>query len=333
MTVPTRERPLVTFAVFAYNQEKYIREAVQAAFAQSYEPLEIILSDDCSNDRTFEIMQEMAAAYEGPHEVLVRQNSENMNVAPHVLKVLREAKGDYFVLAAGDDVSCPLRTEKVLNHFKDNNAAGLHSGCRLVDEFGRILEDSYEANGDLHVRAWFQAEQCSFIHGATSAYSREVLKYVPEKAYYVHAEDGLLTTAILANGLSVSFLEERLVDYRTHASALSNSTVTKRNYESILFHEQKLSRAADSYLELCTFALEAVERSRSKSINKKEITLRIEKSVLIFSFRQKVYSSSFSQRLKALTMCNSLEDIKFAFSRVFGLKIFAIVKTVLQVKT
>ena len=42
----TEERTLVTFALFVYNQEKYIREAVEGAFAQSYEPMEIILSDD-----------------------------------------------------------------------------------------------------------------------------------------------------------------------------------------------------------------------------------------------------------------------------------------------
>ena len=48
---PTPDRPLVTFALFAYNQEQYIREAVEGAFSQTYEPLEIILSDDCSSDR------------------------------------------------------------------------------------------------------------------------------------------------------------------------------------------------------------------------------------------------------------------------------------------
>ena len=53
------DRPLVTFALFAYNQEQHIREAVDGAFSQTYEPLEIILSDDCSTDRTFEIMQEI----------------------------------------------------------------------------------------------------------------------------------------------------------------------------------------------------------------------------------------------------------------------------------
>ena len=64
------ELPLVTFALFAYNQEKYIREAIEGAFSQTYEPLEIILSDDCSRDDTHRIMCEMAAGYRGHHRVL-----------------------------------------------------------------------------------------------------------------------------------------------------------------------------------------------------------------------------------------------------------------------
>ena len=49
------DRPLVSFAQFAYNQEKYIREAIEGAFAQTYEPIEVILSEDYSTNRTFEI--------------------------------------------------------------------------------------------------------------------------------------------------------------------------------------------------------------------------------------------------------------------------------------
>ena len=54
------DRPVLTFAVVSCNQEQFVREAVEAALAQTYSPLEIILSDDCSDDRSFEIMQEMA---------------------------------------------------------------------------------------------------------------------------------------------------------------------------------------------------------------------------------------------------------------------------------
>lgn len=105
----TEDRPLVTFALFAYNQEKYIREAVEGAFSQTYSPLEIILSDDCSDDRTFEIMQEMANDYHGPHKVILRRNTFNLGTALHVQSAFAESSGKFFVVAAGDDISTPDR--------------------------------------------------------------------------------------------------------------------------------------------------------------------------------------------------------------------------------
>lgn len=57
MTVPTPDRPGVTFALLVYNQEQYIHAAVESAFAQTYEPLEIILSDHCSSDHLNEVLR------------------------------------------------------------------------------------------------------------------------------------------------------------------------------------------------------------------------------------------------------------------------------------
>ena len=74
MPPDSTSKPLLTFALAALNQERFIREAVEAAFAQTYSPLEIILSDDCSEDRTFEIMCEMAKAYRGPHRIVLNRN-------------------------------------------------------------------------------------------------------------------------------------------------------------------------------------------------------------------------------------------------------------------
>ena len=115
MTDPIPARPLVTFALFAYNQEQYIREAVEGAFSQTYEPLEIILSDDCSSDRTFEIMQEMAAAYEGQHEVRMRRNPFNLGTALHVQSAFEISTGQLFVVAAGDDISTENRVSVLVD--------------------------------------------------------------------------------------------------------------------------------------------------------------------------------------------------------------------------
>lgn len=144
------ERPLVTFALFAYNQEDYIREAVEGAFAQTYEPLEIILSDDCSSDGTYVIMQEMAAAYEGPHDVKIRQNVSNLGVGPHVSTVIEESSGEYIAFAAGDDISVPDRLSSAMDILSKLNADAptrfgysLLTCTRLIDENGIVFGDTY----------------------------------------------------------------------------------------------------------------------------------------------------------------------------------------------
>ena len=50
---PAGERPLVSFFVTAYRQEHLVRAAIEAAFAQTWQPLEILLSDDASPDGTY----------------------------------------------------------------------------------------------------------------------------------------------------------------------------------------------------------------------------------------------------------------------------------------
>lgn len=132
--------PLVTFALFAYNQEKYIREAVEGAFSQTYEPIEIILSDDCSTDRTFEIMQEMKKSYQGPHTVIVRKSPENLGVAHHINSVLAASTGSIISWAAGDDIADPKRTKTLVSPLlKHPSIVGTHSSVREIDINGNFV--------------------------------------------------------------------------------------------------------------------------------------------------------------------------------------------------
>src|SRR5207248_10197804 len=103
--------PLITFAVASFNQKDYIREAIESAFAQSYSPLDIIISDDCSKDETFAIAQSMAAAYKGPHSVRLNRNPSTLGIGAHTNRLMELCRGELIVVAAGDDVSLPNRTE------------------------------------------------------------------------------------------------------------------------------------------------------------------------------------------------------------------------------
>ncbi|MFV0411188.1 MAG: glycosyltransferase [Paracoccus sp. (in: a-proteobacteria)] len=121
------ELELVTIAVIAYRQEHLIREAISSALSQTYQPLEVILSDDGSSDRTFEIMEEMAAAYDGPAQVRLNRNKVNLGLIGHINRIFELSRGVLIVPNAGDDVSEPTRVAQLYEVFRSSRPMLLHS--------------------------------------------------------------------------------------------------------------------------------------------------------------------------------------------------------------
>ena len=231
----TEERPLLSFALFAYNQERYIREAVEGAFSQTYSPLEVILSDDSSSDRTFEMMEQMAREYRGPHRVVVRRNRENLRPYSHVRAAARISKGKILVLAAGDDISKPNRTQKVYEASKDTDTWAFHSRFDSIDELGTVLSTSQRSeslfSGNNEFSNYFMSTDgpVYVVHGATSAYRRELIEVAPHNDNGILSEDGVFTIILNMMKKRASFIEESLVKYRTHSEAISNAQFDVRS--------------------------------------------------------------------------------------------------------
>ncbi|WP_164920656.1 glycosyltransferase family 2 protein [Thermosynechococcus vestitus] len=195
----TTDRPLVTFAVFAYNQEKYIREAVEDAFAQTYSPLEIILSDDCSSDGTFEIMKQMACEYRGPHRVLVRQSELNFGTALHVSAVAKMACGELLVVAAGDDVSFPHRVEMLVEKWLKSNKEPVLLHSAMI----QVSEECPEARRTLYIKDDNKVNLECYLSGnplpflpPTFAYSKILFSQFPPMIGGSIIEDGPLDTVV-----------------------------------------------------------------------------------------------------------------------------------------
>lgn len=213
----SQERPLVTFAVFAYNQEKYIREAVEGAFSQTYEPLEIVLSDDCSSDRTFEIMQEMAAAYRGPHRIITRRSEVNLGTALHFSAVATLSKGELLIVAAGDDISLPKRSTQLTKRWMASNkqASLIHS---TLIEFSN--ENSIEKEVKLIIKQnsiidikWYLKNKSLAALSPTCAYSKKIFAEFPDLIGGSIIEDGPLSFRSILKG-GFAFVNEPLVRQR-----------------------------------------------------------------------------------------------------------------------
>ncbi len=215
---PPEDRPLITFGLVAYNQERFVAEAVQGAFGQTYSPLEIIISDDCSTDRTFEIIQEQAAGYAGPHNVIVRRNERNVGLAEHLNRLMTVARGELIVGAAGDDVSLSERVQTLFDAYVDSarRALSLFSNAYMIDEDGKqtgLLHSSPPTTEDLGIRR-FSLQQRS-VSGSTHAWHRRVFDEFGPIHSEVISEDAVIPFRALLLG-ELKYVDEPLILRRHH---------------------------------------------------------------------------------------------------------------------
>jgi glycosyltransferase involved in cell wall biosynthesis len=94
------KKALVSIGMPVYNGEKYIRKALDSLLAQDYESFELIISDNASTDRTWEICQEYAGR---DSRIRLHQNEQNLGARVNFDIVLGLARGKYFMWAAADD--------------------------------------------------------------------------------------------------------------------------------------------------------------------------------------------------------------------------------------
>jgi glycosyltransferase involved in cell wall biosynthesis len=210
-------KPLLTFAIVAYNQQDYIREAIEAALAQTYSPLQIILSDDCSPDRTFEIMQEMAAAYSGPHRITLNRNPTNRHIGGHINSIMQLAEGDLVVIAAGDDISVADRVER---NFECWDKAGRPAYCSILSAVEHFDSEgalwSSPARTDLkgqHMAYLF--EETYGFNGSGHAWTTSNFRLFGDLPEGLVNEDGPIVLRSRLAG-TVLFLDEPLVRHRLH---------------------------------------------------------------------------------------------------------------------
>lgn len=210
------QRPLVSFIVLAYKQEQFIREAVRSALAQSYEPLEIVLSDDASPDLNFEIMNEEAKRYKGPHRVVLNRNPVNLGLAGNLNTAVQLSSGALLVLQGGDDISLPIRTSRLVERWlrDEPRPALVYSDVTTIAADGRVMSARRGALPIITLEElihgkWFIAGGCA------AAYSRLLFdKYGPLDPD-VQYEDYVLTFRALL-GTGCAYIDEPLVHYRVH---------------------------------------------------------------------------------------------------------------------
>lgn len=323
--------PVVTFALLTFNQESYVEDAIRGAFGQDYPLLEIIISDDCSTDSTFDRVNEIARSYKGPHEIKVRKSSSNKGTLLHVLEVAAIAKGSLLLLAAGDDVSKPDRTSRLVEHWLNTGAWALCSRYDVVNASGQLLESSVKAEvlSAATFTKYFYLEEgpISVVHGCTSAYDiRAFAGLRADQNGMILAEDGALSVWLNLQGKKIVHLEDSLVLYRQNESSLTNGLAAKRReFRSIVTDESRIEWFNRAQANRCKLFLQmegllgslCIRRLRTEAVQQD-----LERLVVRGTWSQR----SIVDRARHLAKFHSVGDLQWGLPRLLSIRLFLVAK-------
>jgi len=217
-SMPMSEKPLVSMILLSYRLESYIRQSVVSALSQTYSPLEIIISDDCSPDSTYQIILDEVGKYSGPHQVKVVKTPANMGICGNTNFAFKLSHGELIVRQDGDDISEPDRVEKMVGQWLKCGRPGVvvHN-VRMIDDQSRILAKPwwgglyFPDNVDLAVERGF----CTTL-GCSSAYHRDIFERFGPLPLLAYQDDNMLSfRALLTRG--ITSLPEHLLHYRWHS--------------------------------------------------------------------------------------------------------------------
>ena len=136
---PSPTKPLISLGLPVYNGANYIRDAIDSILAQTYTNLELIISDNASDDETQAICEKYASQDSRVRYYRVRENrgaSWNFNNTFYL------AQGKYFKWAAHDDILLPRFLELTVKTLQENPDAVL-----AFTEVGQIDKNGAELPG------------------------------------------------------------------------------------------------------------------------------------------------------------------------------------------
>lgn len=135
--------PLISIVIPTFNREHLILDAIETCVLQTYRPLEIVVVDDGSTDRTVGFVQNWSngSSYKDVTLKIVKQENKGGNVARN--NGIKNATGEFIAFLDSDDIWNTTKLEKQYECIiQANTIGGVYCGLRQVEvESGRVISD------------------------------------------------------------------------------------------------------------------------------------------------------------------------------------------------
>ena len=221
----------VTIIVPVYGVEKYIAECAESLFSQTYSDIEYVFCDDCTPDRSIELLREVMERYpERKERVRIVHNDTNMGIGTTRKRLVSEVHTDTFLFVDSDDV-LPLNAVKTLVKRMKETDTDIVDGAYAIyvdEKVGKVITPPHDEPSKYLDKILCQNIILPRVWGRL--YKTSVLDKV--KDLFIEgidfAED-ICATSRLACVTSRSWTNEVVYYYRTDNINSYTRNITKRN--------------------------------------------------------------------------------------------------------
>jgi len=261
---------LVSVVLATYNGEKFLAEQLDSVIQQTYGNLEIIISDDCSTDNTWPLVEQYAKI---DKRIKGFRNKENIGYTKNFENAILQSSGEYVAFCDQDDIWDKSKIEYMLDNSDSEKL--IFSDSELIDENGISMNKKLS---DLkHVRSYYSCLPFligNCVPGHDCLVDRSsLLGTLPFPDCCVY--DWWLAFYFTCHG-GIRFIDKPLVKYRQH---MSNS-------------------------------VPAIRVGKKKKIDKKQKTENIKQRMLLFAQTAKRLNSRDAQIIETLAATYQNHSLK-----------------------
>ena len=198
---------MVSVAMATYNGEKYIKKQLQSIIEQTILPDEIVISDDCSEDKTLEIIDDFIELYNEIKWIVVKE-TRNQGYIRNFYNAINYTTGNIIILADQDDLWDKDKVKLFIDWFNQNtDMLSIHTDYYIIDQNDNVIEKKqigykkrlYKYNLDSFCR---RLNYCGMSSAFRNTIKKELLSINPDK---IPTHDWIIhTLSVINNGMYVS---------------------------------------------------------------------------------------------------------------------------------
>lgn len=201
--------------MITYGHENYIRQAIEGVLMQKCNfEIELILSNDCSPDKTNDVIQEILKTHKSANWIKYFNHKKNLGMMPNFQFALEKCTGKYIAICEGDDYWIDeLKLQKQVDFLEINPEYVLtFHKVKILNLNGEITEDFITKVPNNYESLETLAQFGNYIH-TPSVVFRNILKDFPFEFKQTPIGDFFLYLMLAQHG-KIKYLDEKMSVYR-----------------------------------------------------------------------------------------------------------------------